>query len=65
MLLLALLLMLAGKARGRLCSKAQLVVMDRAQVILETLEGEGPRPLGNGRKPRKPILPTVQLPSTM
>ncbi|KAK4825826.1 hypothetical protein QYF61_002949 [Mycteria americana] len=52
-----------GKARRRLCSKAQLAAIDHAQVILETIEGEGPPPQGNGRKPRKPILPTVPLPS--
>lgn len=61
MLLLAPLPIPAGKARRRSRSTAQLAAMEHAQVIMESIEGEGPRPQENGRKRRKPILPTVLL----
>lgn len=45
-----------GDSKEKVTQHSQLAFMDRAQVVLETTEGEGPQPQGNGRIRMKSTL---------
>lgn len=48
------------ESKEKVMQHSQPAAKDRAQVILEITEGEGPHPQGNGRMRRKSILSRVE-----